>query len=154
MKTGYMMMLALVSAGLTGCSYTTNKSFVQLAPPVMTKEVFVQVDPPVTIVDIPSPPPPVRVQTQIQLQPTSQSTLVVVTDSRPQNRPQKLMLYLFCPVCQEYYTWKGGVLPLNTQLYFWHPVAKEWRIYGGDYRKIMRPDHSGTDERCPNHRRR
>ena len=140
MKTGYMMMLALVSAGLTGCSYTTNKSFVQVAPP------------PVMIVDIPStpppPPPPVQVQTQ-QLQPTSQPTLVVAASGRP-----KLMLHLFCPECQEYYTWKGGVLPLGTQLYFWHPVAKEWRIYSDDYNKIRRPDHYRTDELCPNHRRR
>ena len=139
------MMLALVSAGLTGCCYnTTNKSFVQVAPPVMTKEVFVQVDPPVTIVDIPSPPSPVRVQTQIQLQPTSQPTLVVVASGRP-----KLMLYLFCSECQEYYTWKGGVLPLGTQLYFWHPEAREWRSCDRDYREFLRRPHSPEKGQCP-----
>jgi hypothetical protein len=64
----------------------------------------------------------------------------------------KLMLYLFCPVCQKYYTWKGGELPPDTLLYFWHPEAEEWQIYGGDHTAIMRQPPRPERIQCPYHR--
>ncbi len=89
---------------------------------------------------------------------TAQQATVLIQQQPAQSVPQpqaqaggrvKLMLHLLCPSCQKYHTWKGGVLPPNTQLFFWHPEAKEWRLYGGDYTKIMRQPQVEEPE-CPN----
>ncbi len=126
------VMVMLVLAVLTGCC-CPRKASVRATPlPVAT------------VVD---PSQLVQVQPQIQPQPMPQPTPVVAASSRP-----KLMLYLFCSECQKYYTWKGGELPTDTQLYFWHPVAKEWRIYDGDYRTIMRQPPVREVAQCPYHR--